>query len=47
MSKRFDIFPISALSVLGAIEDKTAEEMAQSLLDQEEQMAKEVENKNE
>ena len=36
-----DIFPITALSVLGALEDKTAEEMAQSLLEQEEEMAKE------
>lgn len=38
---RYDIFPMSALSVLGALEGKTAEEMAQSLLEQEEEMAKE------
>lgn len=37
---RFDIFPIDALTVLGALEGKTAEEMAQSLLEQEEEMAK-------
>lgn len=36
-----DIFPISALAVLGALEGKTAEEMAQSLLEQEEEIAKE------
>lgn len=28
----YDIFPISALAVLGALEGKTVEEMAQSLL---------------
>ena len=37
---RHDIFPIGALAVLGALEGKTAEEMAQSLLEEEE-MAKE------
>ena len=36
-----EIFPMSALAVLGALEGKTAEEMAQSLLEQEEEMAKE------
>lgn len=40
---RHDIFPISALAVLGALEGKTAEEMAQSLLEQEEALAKEGE----
>lgn len=38
---RHDIFPMGALAVLGALEGKTAEEMAQSLLDQEEEMARE------
>lgn len=38
---RHDIFPITALGVLGALEGKTPEEMAQSLLEQEEEMAKE------
>lgn len=33
-----DIFPLSALQVLGALEGKNAEEMAQSLLEQEEGM---------
>lgn len=36
----YDIFPMGALGVLGALEGKTAEEMAQSLLEEEEQMAK-------
>lgn len=30
-----DIFPAGALAVLGALEGKTAEEMAQSLLEEE------------
>lgn len=34
--KRYDIFPVSALAVLGALEGKTVEEMAQSLLEEEE-----------
>lgn len=38
---RHEIFPMTALAVLGALEGKTAEEMAQSLLEQEEEMAKE------
>lgn len=38
---RHDIFPMGALAVLGALEGKTAEEMAQSLLEQEEEIAKE------
>ena len=38
---RYDIFPMGVLSVMGAIEGKTPEEMAQSLLEQEEQEAKE------
>lgn len=37
---RYDIFPETALAVLGALEGKTAEEMAQSLLEQEEELAK-------
>lgn len=38
---------MTALGVLGALEGKTAEEMTQSLLEQEEEMAKEMEAKNE
>lgn len=38
---RHDIFPMTALAVLGALEGKTAEEMAQSLLEEEEEIAKE------
>lgn len=38
MSK-YDIFPVSALTVLGALEGKTIEEMAQSLLEEEEKLA--------
>ena len=34
-----DIFPVSALAVLGALEGKTVEEMAQSLLEEEERLA--------
>ena len=30
----YDIFPVSALAVLGALEGKTVEEMAQSLLEE-------------
>ncbi len=40
---RHDIFPMGALAVLGALEGKTAEEMAQSLLDEEEETEKAVE----
>ena len=36
----YDIFPLGALQVLGALEGKNAEEMAQSLLEQEEGMRK-------
>lgn len=43
---RHDIFPIGVLAVLGALEGKTAEEMAESLLEEEEEMAKEKEVKN-
>ena len=39
----YDIFPMGALGVLGALEGKTVEEMAESLLEEEEQMAKERE----
>lgn len=38
---RHDIFPVSALAVLGALEGKTVEEMAQSLLEEEEKIASE------
>lgn len=38
---RHDIFPMGALAVLGALEGKTAEEMAQSFLEEEEEMSKE------
>ena len=34
----YDIFPVSALAVLGALEGKTIEEMAQSLLEDEERL---------
>ena len=36
-----DIFPMGVLSVLGALECKTAEEMSQSLLEEEENLRKE------
>lgn len=36
-----DIFPMGTLAVLGALECKTAVEMAQSLLEQEEENARE------
>lgn len=42
-----DIFPMSTLAVLGALEGKTAEEMAQALLEEEEQMAKDHKRKEE
>lgn len=35
----YDIFPVSALAVLGALEGKTVEEMAQSLLEEEKKLA--------
>lgn len=44
---RYDIFPISALAVLGALEGKTIEEMAQSLLEEEEKLAIEKAKKEE
>lgn len=43
----YDIFPISALAVLGALEGKTIEEMAQSLLKEEEKLAIEKTKKEE
>lgn len=43
----YDIFPISALAVLGALEGKTVEEMAQSLLEEEERLAIENAKKEE
>ena len=46
MSK-YDIFPVSALAVLGALEGKTIEEMAQSLLEEEERLAIENAKKEE
>lgn len=44
--ERHDIFPMTALGILGALEGKTAEEMGQSLLEQEEEYAKESEKHN-
>lgn len=44
---RYDIFPVSALAVLGALEGKTIEEMAQSLLEEEERLAVEKTKKEE
>ena len=44
---RYDIFPVSALAVLGALEGKTIEEMAQSLLEEEEKIAIENAKKEE
>ena len=44
---RYDIFPVSALAVLGALEGKTIEEMAQSLLEEEERLAIEKAKKEE
>lgn len=44
---RYDIFPVSALAVLGALEGKTIEEMAQSLLEEEEKLAIEKAKKEE
>lgn len=41
-----DIFPMGVLAVLGALEGKSAEEMAQSLLEEEKKM-KEVKNEHE
>lgn len=41
----YDIFSISALAVLGALEGKTVEEMAQSLLEEEKRLA--IENAKE
>ena len=37
----YDIFPETALAILGALKGKTAEEMAQELLEEEEQAMKE------
>ena len=42
---RYDIFPVSTLAVLGALEGKTIEEMAQSLLEEEERLV--IENAKE
>ena len=36
-----DIFPKTALAILGALKGKTAEEMAQELLEEEEQAMRE------
>lgn len=43
----YDIFPMSALAVLGALEGKTVEEMAQSLLEEEKRLAIENAKKEE
>lgn len=43
----YDIFPVSALAILGALEGKTIEEMAQSLLEEEERLAFENAKKEE
>lgn len=37
----YDIFPGTALAILGALEGKTAEEMAQELLEEEEKAMRE------
>lgn len=37
----YDIFPKTTLEILGALEGKTAEEMAQELLEEEEKAMKE------
>ena len=37
----YDIFPRTALAILGALKGKTAEEMAQELLEEEEQAMRE------
>ena len=39
---RHDIFPMSVLEVLGALEGKNVIEMGQSLLEEEEKLAKEA-----
>lgn len=44
---RYDIFPVSALAILGALEGKTIEEMAQSLLEEKEKLAGENAKKEE
>lgn len=44
---RYDIFPVSALAILGALEGKTIEEMAQSLLEEEEKLSIENAKKEE
>ena len=41
-----DIFPVGVLAVLGGLQGKTAEEMAQELLEQEEELAKEENERN-
>lgn len=43
---RYDIFPMSVLKVLGALEGKNAIEMGQSLLEEEEKLAKEADGAN-
>ena len=44
---RYDIFPVSALAILGALEGKTIEKMAQSLLEEEDRLAIENAKKEE
>lgn len=43
----YDIFPGTALAILGALKGKTAEEMAQELLEEEEQAMIECSKKDE
>ena len=43
----YDIFPGTALAILGALKGKTAEEMAQELLEEEEQAMRERSKKDE
>lgn len=40
-----DIFPLGVLKILGALEGKTAEEMAQSLLEEEKKLEEEHERR--
>lgn len=40
--RRYDVFPLQVLAVLGVLEGKNADEMARSLLNQEEELVKEM-----
>lgn len=44
---RYDIFPVGTVAVLGALEGKTIEEIAQWLLEEEEKLAIEKTKKEE